>query len=95
VVVFTPPAGGNLQAARVVALPGDRIKVIKKRLHVNGKPLRSTNRRTAEESVPEFICPTGCVYVLIDSGGGRITIKDSIDFGPLPLWRVVGSIPTT
>jgi len=92
VVAFTPPGGGKLQIARVVALPGDRIKVIKRRLHVNGRPLKSTNRKAPEESVPEFICPAGCVYVIIDKGGGRTTTKDSIDFGPLPVWRVVGSI---
>ncbi|MHC4200898.1 MAG: S26 family signal peptidase [Planctomycetota bacterium] len=93
VVAFTPPGGGNLMIARVVALPGDRIKVVKKRLHVNGKLLRSSSRRTREDSVPEFICPAGCVYVLIDNAASRITAKDSLDFGPLPVWRVVGSLP--
>ncbi len=92
VVAFTPPGGGNLEIARVVALPGDRIRVIKKRLHVNGKLLRATNRRASEDSVPEFVCPAGCVYLLIDKSGGRGRTKDSLDFGPLPIWRVVGSI---
>ena len=92
VVAFAPPGGEGLQIARVVALPGDRIKVIKHRAHVNGKPLRSTSRRAPEESVPEFICPAGCVYVLIDNSASTLTTKDSIDFGPLPIWRVAGSI---
>ena len=89
-VAFIPPGGREPRVARVVALPGDRIRVRDRRLYVNGKPARGTKHAMPQDSAPEFVCPAGCVYVLVDNSSGKS--KDSADFGPLPMWRVLGSL---
>lgn len=91
VVAFHPPGGAPRPAvATVVALPGDKIEVREHRLYVNGAVTKSDVRSMPRKTVPEFKCPHDCVYVLVASAQGKV--KDSVEFGPLPLWRVLGSL---
>ena len=61
-----------------------------KKLYVNGRQCGQSRRMMREEAVPEIVCPRDCVFLLIDGSSGRAT--DSIQYGPVPLWRVLGSI---
>ena len=90
IVAFVPPGkSGSTSVARVVALEGDSLEVRNRKLFVNGATNKSINKSMSMEAAPKFKCPRDCVYVLIDRSRGS---ADSSKFGPLPLWRVLGSI---
>ncbi len=88
IIAFRAPGTARAQLGRLVALGGDRIRVESGTLYVNGKPSKSTKQNLGAYA-PEFICPRSCVYVLFDRSRG--SMKDSSAFGPLPMWRVLGT----
>jgi len=91
IVAYVPPGkSGSPVVARVVALGGDTLEVRKRTLFVNGAVNPEAPQLMPEENVAKFTCPRDCVYVLVDSS--RSGSQDSTKFGPLPLWRVMGSI---
>ncbi len=91
-VAFIPPGDSTAayRATRVVALAGDRFEIRNRKPHVNGAVPAGLRRTFPIESFPEFIVPRGCVIVLNDAPGRT----DSVEFGPLPLWRVAGKLVT-
>jgi type IV secretory pathway protease TraF len=90
IVAFIPPDAKTFKyrASRVVALAGDRIEVHDRKAYVNGTIPKGAERSLPTADLPEFVVPRDCVYVLNDFPEN----PDSIDFGPLPLWRVVGEL---
>ncbi len=75
---------------RVVAIPGDSVRISYGRLYVNGKrveepyvPLQFEDSR----SYPETILPPGTYFVL---GDHRSMSNDSRDFGPVPRSYIYG-----
>ena len=90
IVAFAPPGkSGRTSVARVVAIEGDSLEVRGGMLFVNGAANKNTRRRMPVAEVSKFTCPRDCVYVRVDNVRGG---ADSSQFGPLPLWRVLGSI---
>lgn len=91
IVAFVPPGTSRKPSvARAVALAGDALEVRARRLYVNGALNPKTKRVLPPEEVLKFTCPRDCVYVLVDKA--KSGSRDSSQFGPLPLWRVLGSI---
>ena len=91
IVAYVPPGKSRKPSVgRAVALEGDSLEVRSRWLYVNGALNPKATRLMPAEDVPQFTCPRDCVYVLVDRvrQGGR----DSAEFGPLPLWRILGSI---
>ena len=90
IVAFIPPDAKTVKykASRVVALAGDRIEIQDHRTYVNGTIPKGFGRILLTADLPELVVPRDCVYVLNDSPAS----PDSIDFGPLPLWRVAGQL---
>jgi signal peptidase I len=90
-VAFVPPGKGRRpRVARAVALEGDTIEVGDGRLLVNGKSPKGPGRRL-KFAAGGIRVPRDSVYVLVDVKSGRAS-ADSLDFGPLPMWRVLGSV---
>ena len=89
IVVFYPPGRSQLSVARVVALPGDRLEIARGKIRFNGKsPSESKKKVEKTPDVPASVVPAGCAYLLVDGTKG----EDSAEFGPLPLWRILGKI---
>ena len=82
VVVFRYPR--DLERSyikRVIALPGDRLRIDHGRVYVNGKPVREPYVPPAyrdNRSVPEMIIPPDSYYVM---GDHRLVSEDSRYFG--------------
>jgi signal peptidase I len=73
---------------RVVGLPGDRVRVDRGTVFLNGVALREPYVRYPDErSFPETSVPSNCVYVL---GDNRAESEDSRFFGPVSDDRLVG-----
>ncbi len=84
VVVFLYPHDHSKSyIKRVVAVSGDRIRIDRGQVYVNGKPLRENYvplRFTDERSQAEMVVPAHEYYVL---GDHRSVASDSRDFGPV------------
>jgi signal peptidase I len=84
VVVFLYPRDHTQSyIKRVVAVSGDKLRIDRGQVYVNGKPLREDYvplRFTDERSQPEIIVPAHEYYVL---GDHRSVASDSRDFGPV------------
>jgi len=88
IVAFVPPGGGAPKVARAVALPGDELEVVGGSLRVNGARLEETARSVPFKDVPRFRVPRDCAYLLVDGERG----SDSVELGPVPLWRILGGL---
>jgi signal peptidase I len=97
---FAPPQRGDIVAfrhddgthelfiKRVVAIPGDRVRIDRGVVYLNGNALREPYVRYPDAgSYPETIVPSGDVYVL---GDNRANSEDSRVFGPVPGDRLIG-----
>ena len=97
IVVFHAPNHENLDyIKRIIALPGDRIKLIDGQFYVNGYPLdesayldpavvTSSQRYLLEGT--EVTIPPNHYFV---AGDNRVNSSDSRDFGPVPEKNIVG-----
>ena len=73
---------------RVVGLPGDRVRIDRGTVYLNGTPLAEPYVRYGDDrSVPETTVPPQSVYVL---GDNRAVSEDSRVFGPVPDSEVLG-----
>lgn len=91
IVALVPPGKPSKPiVARVVAVAGDRLEIRERKLYVNGAVNKKADRLMRVDTVPKTVCPRDCVYVLVENP--RQDVRDSIDFGPVPLWCVLGSI---
>ena len=84
VVVFLYPGDHSKSyIKRVIALPGDRLRIDHGQVYVNGKAIREPYvplRYTDDKSVPEMVLPPRKYFVL---GDHRLIASDSRDFGPV------------
>jgi len=73
---------------RVVGLPGDRIRIDRGQVYVNGRKLDEPYVAHGDDrSFPEVTVPNGSVYVL---GDNRAQSEDSRLFGPVADDRLIG-----
>ena len=91
VVVFLYP-GDHTKSyiKRVIALPGDSLRIDHGEVYVNDRPVREPyvpNRFRDERSEPERIVPAGDFWVM---GDHRNISSDSRDFGPVPRALIYG-----
>ena len=97
VIVFNSPKTPDLQfISRVIGLPGERLKISRGKVYVNGAPLDessylSNDTYTGPESFlpenKEIAIPDGQFFVL---GDNRPHSSDSRDFGPVPKDKITG-----
>ncbi len=91
VVVFLYP-GDHTKSyiKRVIALPGDSVRIDHGAVYVNDRPIREPyvpNRYRDERSEPQRIIPAGDFWVM---GDHRSISSDSRDFGPVPRALIYG-----
>ena len=75
---------------RVIALPGDRIRIVRGQVWLNGRPLRESYVPEAyrdSRSMIETIVPEGCYFMM---GDHRSISSDSRDFGPVERSLIYG-----
>ena len=79
---------GRLFIKRVIGLPGDRIRIERGTVFLNGAALREPYVRFPDDrSFSEVVVPPSSVYVL---GDNRADSEDSRFFGPVADSRLVG-----
>jgi signal peptidase I len=91
VVVFLYPGDHSKSyIKRVIALPGDDLKIDRGTVIVNGKMLKETYvpfKYEDDRSVAEMVVPKGEYYVM---GDHRSISSDSRDFGPVERGLIYG-----
>ncbi|HEX6990120.1 MAG TPA: signal peptidase I [Bacillota bacterium] len=89
IVVFHAPLGEDRDyIKRVIAGPGDRIRIEDGVPYVNGEPLSEPYvARPDDGSMPEMVIPPGAVFVM---GDNRRNSQDSRAFGYVGVEAVVG-----
>jgi signal peptidase I len=84
VVVFRYPRDPEKSyIKRVIALPGDRIRIDRGTVWLNGKPLKEEYvpaRYRDSRSLPEMVVPDDCYFMM---GDHRSISSDSREFGPV------------
>lgn len=91
VVVFRYPYNQRESyIKRVIALPGDDLRIDHGEVYVNGKQLKERyvpQSYRDDRSQPEMVLPEGEYFVM---GDHRLISKDSRDFGPVPRDLIYG-----
>jgi len=81
---------------RIVAIPGDRVEVLKGIAYVNGQPIEEAGAReksiaaslpTESWTIPEIVLDSNSVFVLGDNPARSV---DSRCWGTLPLKNIIG-----
>ncbi len=95
-ISYTTAQGGKSRvvAARVIGLPGDRVRIVEGEVYLNGSKIPSNyvpKGQNSKETLEEMIVPRDHVYVLCDGrsaayNGGL----DSRKLGPIGQWAVSG-----
>lgn len=90
VVVFVPPRRPDEDyVKRIIALPGEKVQVIKGVVYVNDAPMPEPfSPNPGSYTMPQpLIVPQNTVFVL---GDNRNNSNDSHNWGPLPIDNIVG-----
>ncbi|NMC35664.1 signal peptidase I [Candidatus Beckwithbacteria bacterium] len=97
IIVFRAPSHEELDyIKRIVALPGDRVKLLDGKFYINGYELNeseylSSDVKTTQERYllegTEVVVPPNSYFV---AGDNRPNSSDSRDFGPVPYQNIVG-----
>lgn len=83
VVVFRSKGGGEAVIKRIVALPGDHVRMAGQRLYLNGREvLEPYAWQSPVAAELHELVPSGHVWVL---GDNRLDSADSRTMGPVPL----------
>jgi signal peptidase I len=95
VIAFEYPAPGQndkeaVRAGRVAAMPGQKVKMVKGDLLINGKKTGNAVGKP-DESFDEIIVPRDCFFVLMDNREVGPTL-DSRAIGPLGIGAVLGRV---
>lgn len=96
-VSFTYIQSGKSQAtyaARVIAMPGDRVEIKAGEVYVNGSKIganyvAANSRSDVKEAYPEILVPRDSVYVLCDNRRA-FDKSDSRAIGPIGVWAING-----
>ena len=91
---FIPGKSQPAYAARVLALPGDRVAIKSGDVYVNGVKIGSSyvasgSKNDPKENYAEIIVPRDSVYVLCDNRR-QFDKSDSRGVGPVDLWAING-----
>ena len=77
--------------ARVIGLPGDRVKIVKGEVLVNNsKAGGPVDKKAAAETYAEIIVPRNTVFVLCDNRGQKTL--DSRALVPIGSWAILGKL---
>jgi signal peptidase I len=87
-------------AGRVIAHPGDRVRVENGTIFVNDERLTESYIKASargSKNLPEIMVPRGCLYIAYDNrqitfqslGGVGIHV-DSRELGPIGVWAIIG-----
>lgn len=91
VVVFHYPLDTKLSyIKRVIALPGDHIRIVRGQVYINGKAIKEPYvpaKYRDTRSMPEMTVPPNEYFVM---GDHRNISDDSRDFGPVPRKLIYG-----
>ena len=89
-MIFRDP-DGTLSVKRVVALPGDRVRVLDSVLEIDERPVTEpyARRSTATSYFGTVVVPVRTVFVL---GDNRAQSLDSRVYGPVDDGRVIGRV---
>ena len=91
IVVFRYPRDEEKSyIKRVIALPGDRIRIDRGVVFLNNKPLREPyvpEQYRDSRSMPEMVIPDDCYFMM---GDHRSISSDSREFGPVERALVYG-----
>jgi signal peptidase I len=94
VVLYTYDLGakGGLRdvAARVIGLPGDKVKIVKGDVLVNNSKVGTADKKSAAENYAEIIVPRETVFVLCDNRTQKTL--DSRAVGPIGTWAILGKV---
>jgi len=77
--------------ARVVGLPGDRVKMVKGDVFVNGEKAGVTTEKKTVEDYAEIIVPRNTIFTLCDNRSNSKGL-DSRALGPIGYWAIVGKL---
>jgi signal peptidase I len=85
--------GPRKVTARVVGLPGDRVKMVKGEVFVNGDRAATgvAPDKKAADDYAEIFVPRDTVFVLCDNRSASKTL-DSRTLGPIGCWAIVGKL---
>jgi signal peptidase I len=86
--------GAKKVTARVVGLPGDRVKMVKGEVFVNGERAAASvaaDRKIADDYAEIFV-PRNTVFLLCDNRGGSTKSVDSRTLGPIGCWSILGKL---
>jgi signal peptidase I len=92
IVVYSCEIRGALKnpTARVIGLPGDRVKMVKGEVLVNNSKVGGPVDKKAAENYAEIIVPRNTVFVLCDNRSQRTL--DSRSLGPIGSWAILGKL---
>lgn len=77
---------------RVVGLPGDRVKIVRGDVYVNGEKVSSNmDKKAAPDDYAEIFVPRDTVFALCDNRGPSKGI-DSRKIGPIGSWAILGKL---
>lgn len=80
---------GEIVTKRVVGMEGDRIRLVGLSLFVNQQMIPIPWKRARGAVFRELTVPAGHAFVL---GDNRSNSVDSLDYGPVPVERIVGVV---
>ncbi len=85
--------GQRKVTARVIGLPGDRVKMVKGEVFVNGERAGTSVApdKKAADDYAEIFVPRDTVFVLCDNRSGTRNL-DSRTLGPVGCWAIVGKL---
>jgi signal peptidase I len=90
VIAFDDPTHqGEVVTKRVVAVSGDQVKLTRGGIMVNSTFESMPESRLDAAGIRDLVVPDGHVFVL---GDNRENSMDSLDYGPVPLDKVVGVV---
>ncbi len=77
--------------SRVTGLPGDRVRIVKGEVYVNGEKVQDALQpaHRGSEDFEEIVVPRDCVFVLCDNRKATKDI-DSRGIGPVAKWAIRG-----
>ena len=93
IVAYSVEVKGSLKkvTARVIGLPGDRVKIVKGDVLVNNAKVSGTSdKKAAGENYAEIIVPRNTVFVLCDNRTQKAL--DSRSLGPIGYWAIIGKL---